>query len=500
MKNTLYRYAAVGVAMMFLAACSDTISDVQFENWEPEIAAPVLDTRFTLRDALADSDFSDYLTEDTNSAINIRITQALFDVVPGELLNVPSIVVPLLDTATSYNLEDEGIDLAVSRMDLTGGQVKYIFRNDYPEDAVVTITTANWILDGQPLQHTYTVPGLTTTADSVQLSTVSLVVPPSGDIDVNYKATLTTGVDVRLTLGTVNFKGTDFSYAEGSLDAIELDLGTDSIATDYFDAFEVGTVGLVDPVARLVIQNEIGAPFELMTNVAFATTRDGENIKLETPLTQGFTFEYPSLAEGRLSKTSELIIDRETSNLVDVLNSFPESISLGLQGTANPDSLEETFFIHRDARLKGVFEVDIPLALEFNGFQLEQEFAFDGSSIAEALEAAFLLRVDNGFGLEAATQVYFYDGNGALLDSLLAAPEIIVAAPEVDQQGAAVASIEKTTEVVIPPSKIANLAKSRFAKVEVTLKSPSTGAQYTQLFYDSSIGIKLGARITVKPL
>jgi len=500
MKNSLYRYAAVGAAMVLLAACSDSISDVQFENWEPEIAAPVLDTRFTLRDALADSDFSEYLTEDQNSAVNIRISQELFDVVPGEMLSVPNIVIPMFDTSTTYNLEDEGIDIAVSRMDLAGGQIKYIFRNDFPQDAVVTVTTDNWILDGQPLQHTYTVPALTTTADSLQLNSVSLVVPQSGDVDVHYKATLTTGVDVRLTLGTINFKGTDFTYAEGGLDALELELGTDSIATNYFDAFEAGTVALVDPVARLVIENEIGAPFQLKTPTSFAMTREGENIKLNTPLTDGFVFEYPSLAEGKTNKTSELIIDRETSNLVDVLNQFPESIYIGLEGTANPNSLDETFFIHRDARLKGVFEVDIPLALEFNGFELEQDFVFDGSSIAEAEAAAFLLRVDNGFGLQAATQVYFYDSSDVLLDSLFTSPEIIIAAPVVNEVGAPTAPVEKTTEVTIASEKISNLAKSRSAKVVVTLQSPTTGAEYTQLFYDNSIGIKLGARVTVKPL
>jgi len=500
MKNSLCRYAAVGAAMIFLAACSDTISDVQFENWEPEIAAPVLDTRFTLRDALADSDFSEYLTEDESSAINIRISQELFNVVPGEMLDVPNIVIPMFDTSTSYNLEQEGIELAVSRMDLTGGQMKYTFRNDFPQDAVVVVTTENWLLGEQPLQHTYTVPALSTTSDSVQLAAISLVIPESGNVNVHYKATLTTGMDVRLTLGAINFEGSDFTYAEGSLDDLDIELGTDSIATNYFDAFDVGTVRLVDPVARLVVENEIGAPFQLSTPTSFVMTRDGGNVKLTTPLSEGFIFEYPSIAEGKLNKTSELIIDKETSNLVDVLNQFPESIHIGLEGLSNPEGLDQTFFIHRDARLKGVFEVDIPLALQFNGFELEQEFVFDGSSIAEAEAAAFLLRVDNGFGLQAATQVYFYDTNEVLLDSLFIAPELIIAAPVVDEVGAPTTSVEKTTEVELEGDKIANLAKSRSAKVVVSLQSPSTGAEYTKLFYDNSIGVKLGARVTVKPL
>jgi len=110
-----------------------------------------------------------------------------------------------------------------------------------------------------------------------------------------------------------------------------------------------------------------------------------------------------------------------------------------------------------------------------------------------------LLRVDNGFGLQAATQVYFYDASDVLLDSLFTAPEIVIAAPEIDDFGASTASIEKVTEVTIDAAKIANIAMSRNARVEITLQSPSTGAQFTQLFYDNSIGVKLGARVTVKP-
>jgi len=281
---------------------------------------------------------------------------------------------------------------------------------------------------------------------------------------------------------------------------LNVDLGGDSVATDYFDAFEPGTVSLVDPVARLIVENEVGVPFQLMTNSAFAISREGENVDLTSQLSDGVLFNFPSLAEGQVFVTSEVIIDSETSNILEVLNEFPESLQLGLEATANPNELEETFFIHRNARLKGLFAMDIPLALKFDGFKLEEEFAFDGSSIAEADNAAFLLRVDNGFALEAATQVYFYDAQETLLDSLFANPEIIIAAPEVDGFGVATSSIERTTEVLLDPSQIATIANSRSAKVELTLNSPSTGAQFTQLFYDNSIGIKLGARVTVKPL
>ncbi len=500
MKNTFYRLVAVGVAILSLAACSDTISDVQFENWEPEIAAPVLDTRFTLRDALADSDFSQYLSEDANSAINVRIAQDLFDVIPGDLLDVPEFTLPVLDTVNTVNLEDEGVDVVISRMDVSDAQLKYTFRNDYPQDAEVTITTANWLVAEQAYQYTYTVPANTTTSDSVQLAQVSFVVPASGEIDVRYTATMPTGDKVRLTGGAIEFKGTDFLYAEGQLDKLEVDLGADSIATDYFDAFEAGTVSLVDPVARLVIENEAGVPFELMTNTAFATSRTGEAVKLTSPLSEGVLFNYPSMAEGKVSKTSEVIIDEQSSNILDVLNEFPESLQLGLEATANPEGLEENFFIHRDARLKGQFAMDIPLALEFNGFKLEEEFTFDGGSIAEAEAAVFLLRVDNGFALDAATQVYFYDNQGELLDSLFTAPETIVAAPEVDDFGVATSSVEKVTEIVLDPTQIATIAKSRSARVELKLYSATTGAQFTKLFYDNSIGVKLGARVTVKPL
>ncbi len=500
MKQFFYRYVAVGVAILSLAACSDTISDVQFEDWEPEIAAPVLDTRFTLRDALADSDFTQFLTEDANSAINVRISQELFDVAPGDLLEVPEFTIPLFDTVNTINLEDEGVDIVISRMDIVDGQLKYTFRNDFPQDAEVTILTSNWIVAERSFQHTYTVPALTTTSDSVQLPRLSFIVPSSGNVDVQYSAKLSTGTNVRLTAGAVEFQGADYSYAEGQLDKLNVDLGEELIATDYFDAFEPGTVALVDPVARIIVENEVGIPFQLMTSSAFATTREGTIENLTSQLSDGVLFSFPSRAEGKVPKTSEVIIDSETSNILEVLNEFPESLELGLEATANPDALEETYFIHRDARLKGQFNMDIPLALEFNGFKLEEEFIFDGSSIAEAQTAAFLLRVDNGFGLEAATQVYFYDAQGALLDSLFATPETIIAAPEIDASGVATSSIEKTTEVVLDQSQIATIANSRSAKVKLTLHSPDTGAQFTSLFYDNSIGIKLGARVTVKPL
>ncbi len=498
MKSLNCCLVAAGVSVALLSACSDPINDVKFENWEPEVAAPLLDTRFSLRDVLASTNFANYLTEDANSALRLRVEQQLFDFAPANSLKIPTLTVPLLDTVTSYSLA-EADDFGLQRIDLSAGDLVFTFYNNHSEEATITLTAANFTLAEKPLVHTFSVPAGETLKDSVAAHGYKFAVGDDQLLDIRYTAKLASGADVALALGALSLRRAEFSYAEGSLDMLEFDLGADSLGLNFLEVFEPGQVALIDPVATLTVENEVGAPFQLSTTTAFATTREGDKIEFSSGLNHGFLFEYPSLQEGKVSKTSEIILDRETSNLVDILNVFPSALELGLQGRVNPDSLTERFFIHRDARVKGNFELDMPLAVRFDNFALDAAFVFDASSFDQAESAAFRLLINNDFGLEAATQVYFYDANEALIDSLFAEPTVVLAAAEIDEFGATTASVQQLTEVEVDKAAITQLAATRSAVVRVFLSSPEGGSQTTRLYNDNELGVQLGVRITTTP-
>ena len=504
MNTTTWRSAA-GLTLLagLWAGCSEAITEVGFEDWSPEIAAPLLDTRFTLRDALAGSDLAGRVTEDEDSALRITVVEDLFDVSAASAFEVPTFAVPLTDVSTTLDFGDLGVDLPVTRVDLTGGKLFFRFRNDYPLPAQVTVRTSNFLIDGAPMVHTLTVPAHATTDDSVAVAAVSFRADDGDRVTVAYEANLVGGATgVRLTAGFFAVRARDYTYAEGNLKGLTLDLGTDSIDLDLLSDFQAGSVELIAPRATLEIDNAVGAPITIRTTQSFARTRSGGVIAIESDLEAGVAVGFPRLGEGPVSKRTDVVFDRETSNLPQLVAQFPSRIAIGVAATVNPEGRDETYFLHRDAFVRGRLRVDVPLAMRFDGFEVGERFDLDAGALSEAQSVSFLLRVDNGFNLDATAQVEFFDGAGASLGMLFDEPQAVLAAAVTNHRGATTAPTETTLEIAIAGRRLGEIAQARSARFVLRLQTPvptPSNPGFTQLYYDSAIGVKLGTKVTLKP-
>ena len=499
MKSPSTWVVASGIAAIAAAGCADPITDISVSSFEPDLAAPLLNTTFTLHDAIGGTEFASNLSEDEDSGLRISISQELFDVRPAENFSLPNILIPVLDSVTVYELTDEELEVGLNKVDFTDGGLSITFTNTLSESVLVVVESESFEVNGAPLRHEMLVGAESTASDTIALAGIRVDFGDDSEVLITYQARTADGTPVRFPAGAIGLVENEFSYAEGTLRELAVDLGQDSIAFKALNAFNRGEVELVDVDARFTFTNEIGVPFSFVTPEAYATGPDGESIAFESSFSRGVEVAYPALSEGKVAKTTEIVVNSETSNFVDVINQLPTRVVIGLAAQANPAGLDDRFFIHDDARLTGRFDLDLPLALRFNDFALEQEFAFDGDSFRDAEAAALRLTVENEFGLAAKVQVFFEDEDGGTVDSLFLQPTTIVEAAEVDDYGATVSASTRTTEVELTGAQIERLAGSTQALAVIRLSSPQDGAGITRLFYDNEISFKIGARVTVKP-
>ncbi len=502
MNTPFFRQAAGLLALLGAASCMDPISDVAIEDWTPEVAAPLLQTSFTLRDAISNTTFATHITEDAAGALHVGMTKELFNVKVGQQFKVPKITLPLFQRNTVIDFNDLGIDMPVSRIDLETVEVIIKFTNDYGSDATILVESDNFTIDETSFAHRISVPAQSSGTDTLYFDRTRLALSDQGKLSMSYRADLADGqTDVQLFGGSFTLEAKEFAYAEGYLSDLTFDLGLDSVSFDFLDAFEPGTVALINPRAKLVVDNSVGAPVRLSATSSTVGLRDGRYLAMTSPLDRGLDFLYPTREEGNVIKTSELLFDRETSNLETVLNYLPNSLNLGIRCAVNADTLKEKFFIYRDAVVRGRLEVDVPLALKFTKFEIRKALAINTSSFDEAESASFLLRVENGFGLGAAAQVRFLDRDSVEIATLFPAPVAILAAAQVDAFGRVIAPSTSNLEIEVSRAALRRISSAASAEVVLTLDSPTgTGAQFTQLFYDNSIAVKLGAKVSVKPL
>ena len=502
MNKFSYPQAAGLLGLLAVGACADPISDVKIDDWAPEVALPLLETSFTLRDALEDAAFSEYVEEGADGGLRVGLREKLFDYRVSDNVPLVNLTFPLATPETVVDPSSFGIVLPVSLIDMTGVTAVVQMRNDYPTDATVTVTTDNIALDGVAFEYTFTVPAGATQVDSFAVATSRFELSDDGTITMRYAAELAGGqVGVQMSGGSVVLKPSDFTYAEGPLTEVGFELQLDSTAFPFFDAFEPGTISLVNPTATVTIENSVGAPVRFTSPDSYVGYRDGSRETLVSPFTRGLDIAYPAFDAGPVPQPTVFRLDESTSNFADVLSGLPTHMNFTLACELNAEGAEEKFFIHRDARVRGDIEIDVPLALRFDGFEVERDFAFDGSGFDEAASAEFLLKVDNGFGLGAKLQLGFLDAGGEEIAEAFPEPVQLFRAATVDALGKATANASTEVTIPIPAETIALLREASAARVTLQLDSPEAtaagGADFTQLYYDNAIAVRLGALITL---
>ncbi len=238
------------------------------------------------------------------------------------------------------------------------------------------------------------------------------------NIAVRYTVSAGWGDEIRpfdVTPGNIGyvmeFSGFVTGYATGffgtqeiGLDDEEFDLGF-----DLFDRL-TGDFRLTNPSVRLFYENNAGVPVNLSFNLD-ALSGDGQKRVLLLPEDHpGFEIATPDQpfenAEG------EIVIDRETSEIVEFIALPPASIRLEAKGLKNPEGdTGVPNFITSESRLLMGMDIDLPLELRLTDLQfadtLELGIEADDADIIERVVLS--IDVSNRFPLGAELDLSLYD-------------------------------------------------------------------------------------------
>ena len=486
-----------------LGGCAETFTDVKLDNWEPEAAVPLLNTTFTLEDALRGAAFSESLSTDSSGAMRLELEESLFDVVPGDVLEFEQIVLPLADTAGRYDPADVDVPYGVTHVDLGAGNVIATFVNTEPVAITVDLTLASVWVDGENYSRTVTVPPFTSAADTLAMRTARVATVGSGVFDLSYRAEAADGRAVEPAAGVLTINTSGFTYAEGDFAELSVDLSRDSIVLELLDALEPGRIELTDPSITFTVENETGVEILVSAPEAHVVGRDGVEVELESELRSGST--VAPAAEGEAFATTRITLDGDNSNFRDAVNRFPEALVFALSGRADT-TRGAVHTLRREDRVRGRLAFSAPLRARFREFVLEKAFDFDASKLAEAKGATFALGITNGFGLDVEAQIFFYDGAGALIDSLFAGPTLLAVSKGTsgdDTLRDDVATLRGpgVTQMEIPftPLQIDELAATRSASIRLAVTSPRDGREETVLRTTDEMSVRLGVRVDVDP-
>lgn len=269
-------------------------------------------------------------------------------------------------------------------------------------------------------------------------------------------------------------------------------------AFDVLHSIKGGTVGLEDAEVVLTLSNGIGVEGRVnLYELTALNTNTGSQIPLQwdelnQPLGIGPATENPFAPA-----TAAFILNNTNSNIHQLISGLPDEWEFALDIFINPNGNSSSYhdFAFDSSQLAAALDLTLPLSLVANDLVLSDTFDFNlgtpDPADPQIREGTFTLIVYNGFPISAGPQIYFYDDDFVLLDSLFVIPQLAEAA-SLNDECLVVGKTKSELVTDIDESKMKRLqAATRAVMLSTFNTAEQPGCGYIRIYDDYAMEVKL---------
>lgn len=503
------RYALLFIAVVLMAACTK-FDNITTDEWQPDVALTLFNTSINTVDLFEDYGQAGELLIDTDQQLTFVYRSNGYAVESKDVLTlIPDVAFPMIDTFMKlpYPLPaDITIDYIVAK----SGELRLGAANPFPEPLEFTFTIPESKLDGVPFSKTVTISPANNGSSTISIASYPLkdyILTPQGDSMIfKYSARLLDSDSLVIlptpTVG-VDFLDPVYSYAQGFLGSGSFPIPLDSVEVDFFELFSDGSVFFEEPTMTISTRNSFGFPVRAYFNVLNAINIDGSSIPFGSDeLSAGVDFNYPSINEVGEDAETVFVIDKDNSNIENIIGQPVAYFEYEVEVISNPDGdTSITSFVTDTSSFYLDAEVELPLYGKVDGFTVNDTLDFElTGEYAEVNDVEFKLVTENEFPLDVELQVLFTDNEYNVIDELLTASERILASAPVDSNGEATDSSRKETFIPFPKDRFNNVKeKATRILVQAKVTSANDGNTSVRIREHHEVDIKLGVIAGVNP-
>ena len=487
------------LCLISLNACIkyDTI---ETDGWQPEIAFPLINTSLGITDFFENTT-TDFLEVDANNFLTIVYRNKVSSPPANEIIEVEDFGFIIPDSVIGLSPEFFPFENTINQLDVKSGNLEFNISTAITEDIELSVMFINITRDGQIFRHNamieYNGTSPTNITGSLDLSGYSINFE-------DYFVIAYTAYDIngnRYVLEGMNYNFTDltFSYIEGDFGGAVVDLPQSSFLLDVIDRAVHGEFMLEDPKVLIEVENSLGVPIELSAFELNGVEDDGTVIPLNSPLDSGVLIKSPPIDSLGNSETILVTIDRNNSNIREVVNAFPNKLQYRFTGEILSTLPDSASYALDASNLDVNLGIELPLWGKVRNMVYESVSDLDPTDLMEAENIEFKLIAENGFPLEANFQVYFQNAQGIAVDSLVdASAPIFIAAGTVDANGLVTSSTTSEISIMLSGAKIASFTDVSQVTVRATLATSNNGSSSVRFFEDYLMNLKLGLRAIIE--
>ena len=541
--------ASALVLLLFSCDVSYFDKDIEDFEWNGGAQLPIGHITYTLTDLFSELGVNDF-TEDPNSNLSFSYEKSIsagsneaFNV-PIDDINITSSVSTsekILDklallNKTSYTIQPGDDDLLteetiknqtiqvlnlsqeLTAADFDAGLLKIDLSSSFDADVEITLTIPSITRkdNGKIYERvrvlTKADPSETVTAN-FELFNANFTHDGTGYnkthntivVDVKAVFTFEAGHTIRTTdkiSYTANISGATTNVVYGDFKQEPFNVNSESILLDFFDSFGDGSITFANPTMTLTAENKFGFPIGIDLN-SIEAVNGSTTQKLTYNGTTADEISVPNnfIMDGiaAYSKTASAVtttrvLNKDNSNIVQVLGIKPTSINLSVSGKANPVNKNPNinFYSKWVNGLDVSMKIEVPMEVKFENIELEQSIEFDDASDLDDLkDVTLFLTTENRIPLSGNLELEFYNGSQKInVSKTLAAFD----AADVDGNGKSAGTKVKSSQLNMSDADIQKIKTATDIKVKIKLNTPSTAAAI-KLVGSDSIKIYIGAKV-----
>ena len=320
----------------------------------------------------------------------------------------------------------------------------------------------------------------------------------SGGNMVNFNTgdELTMGVDFAFSLDQIDYITGYFGQETIDLGSEEMDLGLSDLD------FITGNFTLTDPKITLRVESPIGLPVAIEMDIV--GEKDGEApISLGLGQNSGGILSInPPTNPGEIEIT-EIVIDKNTSNIVDFVSYLPSTINYSGSVYLNKDgNTGVPNFISNNLSTKMGLKVEMPISIQSSNFGFRDTIEMSGIELPEDLsfdQFELYANLKNGFPFQFNITLVFLDSlNNELFNLSPIDPDtgnaVAINSPDVDQSTGRVieSSIEEqTVKFMLNQSVFDQLPSVKNVIIEASISTPNGGADEASIYTDYALAFAL---------
>jgi len=531
----LFAMKSLFTSLLFLAILFSGCKDDTKLLWGAEMAIPVVNAEFSLRDIILKSESN--INEDSNGFITLIYDDTLFSARADELVQISNQqfafnqgldanqigLLQLLDTIPPNNtITTPEIPFVFELQSSSGfemdsilvksGLFNFILSSDYKQNIQLRLRIPSMVKNGASfdenfdLNYSGILPVILNTNES--LYGYRMGVNENGNsnnlkmffsfkftkVDNSNTETIEDSVKIKINISNLKFAKVKGRITEN----LVFVPSPDTVNLSIFENAISGGFKIKNPQVSLKITNSFGVSASgnmEMFNAFHPITNPTPTAITGVP--EPFTIEIPS-QEG-LSTINSISLNSTNSNISNVFFESPSRLAYKIGTTVN-NSPQGNFIID-SSRIKVALNVTLPLEGYISNFGFRDTFPLEFGRTDRVEYFNFKVNITNGFPMETKLQAYFVTDNFVLRDSLVKteADKIIIKAAPVDGNGKVTVSENKMSDLIVRENVVGNLSDVRKVIIVAQANTSNSGtAPPTNVKFYSSYKLKVRFGIKAK--